>query len=402
MIFWSSCMKGFWIGLIWVGVWLGGAPVELQAKERGLWVTRWDYKSATDVIQIMENAKSLGCNRVYFQVRGNATVCYPSAIEPWAWELTSNNANTLGQDPGWDPLAVAVEQAKTLEIEIHAWMNVFPAWRGTVPAPKGSDHVWATKRSWFMVDHLGNLLRPTQTFYAFLSPGNPAVRTYLASVFGEIATLYPELDGIHLDYIRYPGRTEVGNFRDFSYDKSSVEAFKKRYQNHPRYDMPEWQQFKCEQVAETIRAIRAAIRIASPTMQLSATCFANINSATEEKGQDPRIWLAENLVDWVIPMAYSRTTGDFETLLSNWEGFFDPGLQERMAIGVNVDFTKLNVIYDQLEIVSRHKYGGAVLFAYAALYNGHLPNDKAAAVQKIWKEERLQEMLMMEPLSSGY
>ena len=166
-------------------------------------------------------------------------------------------------------------------------------------------------------------MRPTATFYTFMSPGSPAVREYLTSVFGEIAQLYPTLDGIHLDYVRYPGNRELGSFRDFSYDEASVAAFQKIHKKKPLPDMDEWRAFKREQVTETIRAIRNAIRLASPIMRLSATCFAEIHSATAEKGQDPRVWLREDLVDWVTPMAYKRSLGELKTLLDNWNSWFE-------------------------------------------------------------------------------
>jgi len=220
-----------WILVLLVGFMLdtGTAPAAEHVRARGVWVTRWDFKNAGDVARIFKNVKELGATQVFFQVRGNATVCYPSRIEPWAWELTGITPATLGKDPGWDPLAVAVEEAAKNHVELHAWMNVFPGWRGVEPVPKGFKHPWADKRSWFMVDHRGVLMRPTATFYTFMSPGSPAVREYLTSVFGEIAQLYPTLDGIHLDYVRYPGHKELGGFRDFSYDEASVAAFQKLY-----------------------------------------------------------------------------------------------------------------------------------------------------------------------------
>jgi uncharacterized lipoprotein YddW (UPF0748 family) len=55
-----------------------------EAEARMLWVTRWDYKTPEDVRAIVANAASLNFNVILFQVRGNGTVFYPSAIEPWA------------------------------------------------------------------------------------------------------------------------------------------------------------------------------------------------------------------------------------------------------------------------------------------------------------------------------
>jgi len=64
---------------------------------RAVWVTRWDYETREDVSRIMEDCADAGFDTVLFQVRGNGTAFYDSAIEPWAEELG-------GKHPGFDPL----------------------------------------------------------------------------------------------------------------------------------------------------------------------------------------------------------------------------------------------------------------------------------------------------------
>lgn len=364
-----------------------------SALTRGIWVTRFDYKCAADVASIMENAHYLGVKQVYFQVRGNATVCYPSKIEPWAWELTGNSPQTIGVDPGWDPLATALAEAKKQGLELHAWMNVFPGWRGVEPAPAGTRQPWVTHRSWFMIDHRGELLRPTATFYSFLSPGSSPVRSYLSSVFGELARNYPNLDGIHLDYVRYPARNEVGNFRDFSYDEESVRAYQAKYKRKPNYDQPEWGEFKCEQVNASILAIRKAIRAVSPSIRLSATCSDHINEATSEKGQDPASWLKNGLVDFVVAMAYQRSTGDLVSRLEKWNRAFDGQWMDRMIVGLNVDFNNEKEVVRQMQFLQGQNYEGSALFAYSSLFTKGKPNGKAEAVRVMWHEEILKEIL---------
>jgi len=363
-------------------------------RERAIWATRWDYKNAEDVAAIMENAKNLGASDVLFQVRGNAAVSYPSKIEPWAWELTGNTPANLGVDPGWDPLQTAIVEAQKRKLGLHAWINVFPGWRGLQSAPAGSNHVWAKHRSWFMIDHRGKMLLPTETFYTFLSPGIPGVRAHLAALCGEMAKSYPGLSGIHLDYVRYPALNEVGNLRDFSYDEVSVKNFTAQYGMKPRFDLPEWQQFKRDQVTATICAIREAIQSASPSMQLSATFMAEIDKAASEAGQDPQIWFSENLVDWAAPMAYKRDIPSFRETLHSLENYFSPEQMEKMAVGVNVDFNSVYTIGKQLETVFASGCGGEILFAYSSLYPGHQSTPKAKIVQSLWREERLKEVIL--------
>ena len=71
---------------------------------RGAWVTRWAFKSPEDIAHTFDELRSAGINTVFFQVRGACTVLYRSEIEPWSGVLTGK----LGEDPGWDPLEIAV------------------------------------------------------------------------------------------------------------------------------------------------------------------------------------------------------------------------------------------------------------------------------------------------------
>src|SRR5262245_40426125 len=96
------------------------AAPRLANPTRAIWVTRFDYRTADDVAQIMEHCQSAGLNTVMFQVRGNGTAFYRSRREPWAQELG-------GKDPGFDPLEVACREAHARHIQLHAWVNVMPA-----------------------------------------------------------------------------------------------------------------------------------------------------------------------------------------------------------------------------------------------------------------------------------
>ncbi len=373
---------------------LNALPTKAQTQKRALWVTRWDFKTEDDIRKIMENARLLGTREVLFQTRGNATVFYPSEIEPWAWELTGETPATTGKDPGWDPLNTAIEEAKNHNLELHAWINVFPGWRGLTPPPRSTEHPWVSQRSWFMIDHRGLPMKPMEKWYTFMSPGIPEVRKYIASLCGEMASQYPELAGIHLDYVRYPAHRETGSFRDFSYDKTSVEAFKKLHNILPRYDKEEWQQFKQTQVTHSIQAIRKAIQSASPAVELSATFVAEIHKATSEVGQDPRQWFDKDLVDWAVPMIYKRNFSSFQENVRQLQQHYTEAHLKKMAFGLNVDFNSIQTIQNQMGLSLRESNAGEVLFAYSSLFPNHTPNPKVNAIQKLWREARLREVLL--------
>ena len=46
-------------------------------------------------------------NTIFFQVRGRGDAMYRSHFEPWSHLLSG----TLGENPGWDPLAMVIEEA---------------------------------------------------------------------------------------------------------------------------------------------------------------------------------------------------------------------------------------------------------------------------------------------------
>ena len=81
-------------------------------------------------------------------------------------------------------------------------------------------------------------------FYACINPILPEVRQYLTSVLTELVKRYPDLDGLHYDYIRYP--SDAG---DFSYDEASLKDFANR--NHdmtPSRSITRWRRWRCNNV----------------------------------------------------------------------------------------------------------------------------------------------------------
>ena len=166
-----------------------GSVDQKKEETRALWVTRWDYKTPEHVRAIVSNAAQYGFNTLYFQVRGEATTYYPSDIEPWAWELSSKDDVSLtGTDPGWDPLALAISEARKHGLDIHAYMNVLPGWKQEKAPPASSGQLFATHPEWFMVDAEGRTMDPKRLeFYAFLNPILPEVRAHLRLVFAEVA-----------------------------------------------------------------------------------------------------------------------------------------------------------------------------------------------------------------------
>ena len=343
----------------------------LMPYRRCLWITRWDYRNPGDVEKIFYNAASIRCSDVFFQVRGAGTVFYPSRIEPWAWELTGADPGSTGVDPGWDPLEMACKNAKRYGLRIHAYLNVLPAWRHrTHDPPKRSGHVYKRHPEWIMRRIDGRRMNPRKD-YAFLDPGLPAVRRHVASLFAEVVTNYP-VDGVHLDYIRYPHKQGA-----YSYTDPVVQDFKERFTLHPEKRPAAWDHYRRTQATTTVKAIAEASRHARPDILLTASVIADRNRALNEVFQESIKWVREGLVDAIVPMAYIDGLQDFENLA---RPYADSTIRDRVWIGVYAEPSRNKALKEQIERAIKYKFGGVAAFAYGNLFDNHKPNSMARKV----------------------
>jgi len=108
---------------------------------RAVWLTTvlgLDWPKSTNpqeqkrsLVETVDRLAKARFNTIYFQVRSRADAMYRSEFEPWSQQLTG----TLGLDPGYDPLALIIEEAHARGMEIHAWFNAFFVRSGKAPPP---------------------------------------------------------------------------------------------------------------------------------------------------------------------------------------------------------------------------------------------------------------------------
>ncbi len=143
------------------------------------------------LIAIFDRLQAGNMNAVCFQVRGRSDAFYQSSYEPWAAEL----AGARGKDPGYDPLAFAIEEAHKRGLELHAWVNPFRVTSsGTLST---SDKVWLNAGQWII--QYNNASFSGQ----IIDPGYPEAREYVLNVLMEIISNY-DIDGIVMDDYFYP------------------------------------------------------------------------------------------------------------------------------------------------------------------------------------------------------
>ena len=345
---------------------------------RVLWVTRWDFRSPEDIEKIFYNAASARFTDVLFQVRGEGTVFFKSRIEPWAWELSGKGPGEgVGHDPGWDPLAKAVEEGRRRGLRVHAYLNVLPGWAQKVVPPKSSGQLYAAHRDWFMVDRRGRRMT-TAKGYAFVDPGLPQVRAHLARLFGEVAARYA-VDGIHLDYIRYPF-----DYAECSYHPAVLETFKTASGGTPQQFPKRWDAFRREQITKTVREISGAVRRARPGVEISVAVIADRARSRDKAFQAPFAWLREGLVDAIAPMAYINEMAAFEALCRT---YLTPEWRAHVWPGVIANPEKNTHLGPQIRRAVDLGFGTVAVFAYSNLFTDHRSTKRAVEVYQAFTEE---------------
>lgn len=344
-----------------------GLPHEVRA----LWVTRWDYRTAADVRVIAERAASANFNALIFQVRGNADACYPSRIEPWAARLSGG---TLGQDPGWDPLAVAVNEGHSRGLEVHAWINVYPAWLGEIPPPPADpEPMWLRFNRLFgnewVVWNRDQEPMQLNKEYLWSNPGYWAVQEHIAAVGWDITANYL-IDGLHLDNVRYPGW-------EYSRDPVTLAAVQEAQMTTPGIDRKEWQR---QQVDALVAYLHSGIQRLKPGLPLSAAVWPvykdtwdwwSAGDGYDGFCQDSIGWVTAGSAQLICPMFYlsSITTDDtkYETLLRD---FIARAGGDHVAAGITASYDDFAVIAHRIDQARQAGAAGQALFSYG-LINQH-------------------------------
>jgi uncharacterized lipoprotein YddW (UPF0748 family) len=368
----------------------GAARVQLP-EVRAVWVTRFDYKSPSDVSAIIANCARAGFTDVFFQVRGNGTVFYPSRVEPWAFELSGKDVSATGRNPGWDPLRTAADQAKQVGVRLHAYINVLPGWRGREDPPRAAGQLWTAHPDWFMIDSTGTRMRATSRWYSFVNPARLDVRQHLAQLAAELSGY--DLAGLHLDYIRFPydykgvareiypdtSPEELKKHSDFSYDPTSISMVHKQYGR--KVSQKEWNTFRRKSVTQVVTDLRQIFKNRrGPQAVISASVMADFDDGYSTAFQDSCHWAKKRIVDWLVPMNYNARLFDAR-LKKMCHELGRRSTRQQLVVGINCN-AQPEEIRRQIAAVRAAGCRGFALFAYSYLFENHRPTDKARALMR--------------------
>lgn len=227
-------------------------------------------KQKEELRAILDRLQKANINTVLLQTRIRATTIYPSQYEPWDGCLSG----FPGKSPGYDALQFAIDECHKRGMEVHAWVV-------TIPVGKWNSYGCRQLRKRFprlikRIDQDG-----------YMDPEATQTGSYLADMCREIVQRY-DVDGIHLDYIRYP---ETWKFR---IGKDQARG----------------------NITRIVEKIHQAVKQEKPWVKMSCSPIGKFDdlsrywshgwNAYTKVAQDAQAWLKDGLMDELFPMMYFR------------------------------------------------------------------------------------------------
>lgn len=285
-----------------------------------------------ELSQIMDDLVKLNMNTAIFQIVPCSDALYASQILPWSAYLTGN----LGQNPGFDPLAFALAEAKKRQLKLHAWLNPYRVSMDTSAAtqqkllhssPDSAASVYKQHPEWI----------GTAAKRFLLNPGIPEVIQWVTSIVAEVVSQY-DIDGLQFDdYFYYESNdSKLDDDGTFLKDKRGFT------------NKSDWRR---DNTYQLIRACKETISAINPKVQFGISPSGvwrnqkdDPRGSKTEAGNphydvafaDTRRWVQANLLDYIVPQIYwpfARTIVRYD-VIANWWANTVRGTNVKLYIGM--------------------------------------------------------------------
>lgn len=321
-----------------------------------------------EIRAICDTAQRIGLNALILQVRTSADALYESKLEPWSEYLTG----TQGQHPGYDPLAVWLQEAKARGLELHAWFNPYRARQSGAKSPVHDSHVSRARPDW--VKRYGDQL--------WMDPGEPAAAEHTLAVVRDLLSRYA-VDGVHIDDYFYPYPvTDPATKQEVDFpDEPSWQKYLAKGGTLGRHD---WRRYNVNTLVQRLYALAHEVR---PGTRVGVSPFGLPKPGMRPPGitgfsqydklyADVELWLREGWMDYLAPQLYwprAQVPQAFEPLLQAWRAVnplgrpIHPGLYTSRINDTDKSWQPDEVLA-QIDIIRRQSPGsGHIHFSMAAL-----------------------------------
>ena len=254
-------------------------------------------KTKDELIAILDKSVEMNLNAVFFQVSPEGDAFYKSNLVPWSRYLTG----TYGRDPGFDPLAFAIEEAHKRNLEIHAWFNPY---RVSMDISNATIESLNTEKSVYK-EHPEWIKTSMSRF--FVDPGIPAAREWVENRVMEVVDNY-DIDGVHFDDYFYYERYE-GELKD--------EDTFNTYNNGQFSNLGDWRRNNTDllvkEISHKVRSAKSWVKFGISPSGVWANKGdgfpdgLNTNTSYTDYNKcfaNTKKWVEEELLDYIAPQIY--------------------------------------------------------------------------------------------------
>ena len=371
-MYWKSSKKHLVICVLFLLTLIGSAFSQTP-EFRSLYVYSWGsntFLNWKEVSTLVNVARTYNYNAIVPEVRKAGDAYYTSMYEPKA-----NNPAVNDPSPTFDALSAMIKYAHDTSngkkyIEVHAWMVANRIWKGALSgAPSG--HILKVHPEWAMYDDTGTTANSEGMY---LDVGIPGAQQHQVNVWMDVVKRY-DIDGIALDYIRYPGNT-------WGYNTISLARFNRLTGlTATTASAPaEFDQFRRDNVTSIVKKLYVNAYEAKPNVKVSicaipwgyTTTDFYASSAYNDIFQDWKQFMEGHFLDYLSPMVYDPDSTaqralryrNWNLACKNWSG----GRHVYMLQGsyMNNTIQNLNQLYYSRETahcegIQIYRYGYATL-----------------------------------------
>lgn len=255
-----------------------------------------------------------------------------------------------------DQMAACVDAARSRGIEVHVWKVNWNLGR----APQDFiDQMRAEERT--QVSAYGDPLD-------WLCPSHPDNHALEHDSMMEALQRY-DIDGLHFDYIRYPGPDYCycdGCRTRFEHETgNTVELWPDDVRAGGRLES-EFLPWRRAQITELVEAVYESAKAHDPKVTISAAVFGDYDQATSSVGQDWVEWIDKGIVDQLHPMTTTPDYDRFRELVGEQLAHADGRIPIYPGIGVSNDATRFtpDAAIAQVLITRDLGTGGYIMFNY--------------------------------------
>lgn len=315
-------------------------------------------ESKKNIIEILDNVKSLGLNTVIVHVRPFSDSIYESVYFP----VSSSVLNDKGVYPSYDVLEFFINEAHKRNIRFEAWINPFRI-------SNLKDISLLNDNSLYYKFYKSGNAKVTESGI-YLNPASGEVQDYIIEGIKEIILNY-DVDAIHFDDYFYPDKLiDLDNY------------------NNSNENIP-IDQYRLNVISSFIKNVYSEIKKTNNKVLFGIAPQGNIDNDYNDCYLDvEKILSSKGYVDYIMPQIYfgfDNQTRPFIKTLNEWNdlikvdsiklipalAFYKIGTIDNYALSGKNEWINNDDIIKKQIIISRNEshYGGFSLFSYNYLFN---------------------------------